>query len=209
MALTVAEAVYPGYSPRDNWISDLGATCSYAGDYRPHDCVYVQPASAIFMIGAVSLGTLLLASAYLLHPLAASRRLPIFLGLAGAGGVGVGLVSEEFAPFHSIFASLMFLTGGLAAVESSRFLPRLLGHVSLILAAIVFAASGIVLTVGGGIGPPSWTPLGLGGMERLIAYPQLLWVVLFGATIAARPVTLEMPTVTRRIAKVGRRTQET
>ena len=37
-------------------------------------------------------------------------------------------------------------------------------------------------------GFPSFnTPIGIGGMERMIAYPMMLWLVMFGASLIAAP----------------------
>lgn len=194
MVLHLAETTFPGYSVSLNWISDLGQSCSYAGTNWPHDCVYVQPAATIFTAGAVLFGGLLLAGAYLLFPFRRPRRLALFLGLAGAGAVGLALFPEGVPLGHAAAAGAALFGGALAALESFRFVPRPLGYLFLVLGSVSLVAFGIVVTVGGGTGAPTWTPLGKGGMERMAVYPELLWDIAFGATLMSQPDWLAEPT---------------
>ena len=191
--ISLAEAVYPGYSVSRNFVSDLGATCENMGALLPRECVYVQPASTIFSVCTDVLGILILAAGYLLYPMGPSRRLPILLGLTGIGALGVGLVSEEHSPYHGVFALMVFLPGSLAALESSRVVPRPLRYAFITLGSVALFALGwfgLLLASGSAAGGPTgsgiWAPLGVGGTERLIVYPVLLWVVLFGLTLVAR-----------------------
>ncbi len=194
VGINLAQLVYPGYSVRDNFVSDLGATCQHDPvTYWPYGCVYMQPASTIFSVSTDALGLMVLAAVSLMYPLGGTRRLSILLGLAGVGAFGAGLVSEQYAPYHSIFALMAFFPGSLAALESFRFLPRLLGYVSLALGGISLAATLIHASVGGELGKPIWIPLGIGGMELMIVYPVLLWVTLFGAEVAALPNSFSGP----------------
>ncbi len=193
MALHLAEITFPGYSVSLNWISDLGQSCSYAGTNWPHDCAYVQPAATIFTAGVVLFGGLLLAGAYVLFSLRRPRRLAFFLGLAGAGALGLALFPEGVPLGHAAAAGAALLGGALAALESFRFVPRPLGYLFLILGSVSLVAFGIVVTVGGGTGAPTWTPLGKGGMERMAVYPELVWDVAFGATLMSRPESVAGP----------------
>ncbi len=194
VGIHVAEFVYPGYSVSENFVSDLGATCSDLASSAPRDCVVVQPASVIFSLSTDALGLLVLAAAYLLLPMERPRRLPLLLGVTGLGALGVGLVSEAYSPYHSIFALAAFLGGALAALESFRILPRPLGYVSLVLGGVAlvalawFSVAAVELRTAGSLSV--WVPLGVGGMERMVVYPILLWVVIFGVALLALPEPL-------------------
>jgi len=65
LGVMVAEATYPEYSVSQNFLSDLGATCHYGAGTSP--CFVVQPASIIFNSVLFLLGSLSLASAYLVY----------------------------------------------------------------------------------------------------------------------------------------------
>ena len=201
VGIHLAEFVYPGYSVSQNYVSDLGATCSDLATSLPHDCVVVQPASAIFSLSTDALGLLILAAAYLMYPMGRSKRLSVLLGLTGLGALGVGLVSEAYSPYHSAFALTAFLAGGLAALESFRLLPRPLGYVSVALGTIALVALGwfallalaLRAAAGGAAALSVWAPLGVGGTERMIVYPVLLWVVVFGAALLTLPDPFRKP----------------
>ena len=84
-------------------------------------------------------------------------------------------------PWHSPFALLTFLGGGIAVVLSPLVVIRpfsyrcvLLGGISLLVLASVFFY-GLVLRE-----PTPLAFLGSGGVERWVAYPLLLWVLAFG-----------------------------
>ncbi len=197
MALHLAELTYPGYSVSLNWIIDLGQSCSYAGTNWPHDCVYIQPSATIFAVGAVVFGGLMLMSAWRLYPLQRARRLSLLLGAMGVGAVGLAAFPEGIPAPHAAFAAIGLLAGAVAAVESFRFAVRPLGFLFLVLASISLVAFAILITVGGGTVAPTWTPLGKGGMERMVVYPELFWDVAFGAMLIARPDALAEPTSVR------------
>ncbi len=189
----IAELTYPNYSVSANWFSDLGQTCSYVGQYYPHDCVFVQPAATIFNGSIILLGLMLVASLYLMWPVKASRRLFVLLGLSGIGCLGVGFFPEGVVPLHALFAMLVFATGAIAAIESFRFLPRPAGYVAVVLGCISLLALAILIGWGGEIVAATWTPLGLGGMERMTVYPELIWLIALGAAVIAKPDLFTRP----------------
>lgn len=193
MALHLAELTFPGYSVSLNWISDLGQSCSYAGTNWPHDCVFVQPSATIFAASALVFGGLMLSAAYLLYPSRALRRLSLLIGAVGVGAVGLAFFPEGVALPHAAFAAAALVSGAFAAVESFRLVPRPLGVLFLILASVSLVAFAILVTVGGGTVAPTWTPLGKGGMERMVVYPELLWDIAFGATLMALPEPVAEP----------------
>ncbi len=195
LGIHVAEFLYPGYSVSADFVSDLGATCSDLASNAPRDCVVVQPASAVFSVSTDVLGLLVFAAAVRLYPMLRPPRLAVLLGATGLGALGVGLVSEAYSPYHAVFALTAFLGGGLAALDSFRVLPRSLGIVSVALGGIALVALGwfSLAAAGGDAGLSVWVPLGVGGMERMVVYPILAWVILFGAALLTMTSPLEKP----------------
>jgi hypothetical membrane protein len=167
IGIVVAEDLYPGYSVSMNYISDLGATCRTT-------CVIEQPASAVFDSTVILLGLFVIAGSYFLYRSSKRRLLPSLLILSAIGSIGVGVFPETTGIFHVIASLIVFLFGGLSALASYQILESPINYLALALGALTLLA--LVLFSSGyylGMGP--------GGMERMIAYPALLWLVGFGA----------------------------
>ncbi|MEM5834310.1 MAG: DUF998 domain-containing protein [Candidatus Aenigmatarchaeota archaeon] len=161
IALKIAEALYPNYNVSSNYISDLG----------------VGPSAFIFNSSVFLLGFLALISAYFLLIEKERKDFLFCLVLAGIGAMGVGIFTEDFGLLHTIFSFITFFFGALASIFSYKtqkstfsLLFLLLGSISLI--------SLILFGLGADLG------LGKGGMERMIAYPILIWALGFGAYTA-------------------------
>ncbi len=193
VSVNVSEAVYPGYSVSQNWVSDLGATCVMGPDYMPVSCTHVQPASDIFRTSIGVAGVLSLCSAYLLLPVARSRWLVVLIGLGGVGLLGLSIFDMASNVPHVLFSMLGFTALVIATVYSSRFVHRPLSFVWLGLGLVALTAMLILFTVGGEVVAPIWAPLGNGGMERMLVYPLALWGVSFGSTLVTSPQDLVKP----------------
>lgn len=157
LGIIVSEALYPGYSTSQNYISDLG----------------VGPSALIFNSALVILGILIMVSAYFIYKAIGGKVFPVLVFLAGIGAAGVGLFTEEAGVMHGIFALIVFLFGGLSAIASFKVQKPPLSYLSVILGIIVLIA--LVLFIS-----HNYMGLGVGGMERLVAYPALLWAIAFG-----------------------------
>lgn len=177
MGVITAEALYPaGYSTGHNEISDLGAT-------RPPDSIIHQPSAHIFNSVMMVSGILAIVAAYFLYR-GFGRRLPaVLIGLFGIGILGVGIFPGNNGNVHALFALLVFIAGGLAAitaypVETSpfRYFSVLLGAVSLV-SLLLYMVLGDANPMAG---------LGDGGIERWVAYPVVLWATGFGGHLMAR-----------------------
>ena len=102
----------------------------------------------------------------------------MMMALAGIGALGVGLFPETTGIVHSIFSLVVFLFAGLSALVTARFQKKPLFYFSIILGLVTLAAE--VLRIGN-----EYLGLGPGGMERMVAYPVLLWAVGFGGYLMA------------------------
>jgi hypothetical membrane protein len=168
VALIIAEAVYSGYSVSGNFISDLG--------------VWGQPSAPVFNPSTMLFGSTVLASSYFINRHFKNRIITVMFALAGAGALGVGIFPENtfivngIAVLHYISALLGFVVGGFTAIATYkitkppfRYLSVILGVVALT-AAVLFATTRDIGSLG----------IGVGGMERMMAYPTILWIISFG-----------------------------
>ncbi|MEM2282008.1 MAG: DUF998 domain-containing protein [Candidatus Hadarchaeales archaeon] len=153
--MLLAECLYPGYSVSGNWISDLG----------------VGPTAILFNLSVFLLGASLVAGAYLLREF---RVFPIFLLLCGVGAMGVGIFPERpHGRIHTAFSVVSFLFGSLSVIFSRRVMKPPLSHLALLLGLLSMTC---LILLGAGV----YLHLGRGGMERMVAYPLLLWGVGLG-----------------------------
>lgn len=163
LGIIIAEALYPGYSTSKNYISDLG----------------VGPSALIFNSSVFLLGVTLVAGACFIQRAFNSRLLPIVLTITGIGGMGVGLFPETAGAIHGVFSLIIFLFGGLSAIISYKLLRPPISYASVLLGALSLAALAL-------FGSGTYLGLDSGGMERMIAYPALLWGVGFGGHLIGR-----------------------
>jgi hypothetical membrane protein len=172
LGLIVSEALYSGYSISGNYISDLG----------------VGSSSMIFNSSVFLLGLLLVIGAYFLQRAFDFRMLTVLLVLTAIGAMGVGIFTEDFGIIHSAVSLIVFLFGGLSAIFSvvcsyvhrSNLLKMPFSVISVILGLMTLGS--LVLFVG-----KIYLGLGAGGMERMIAYPILMWGAGFGGYLIAYP----------------------
>ena len=166
--LIVAEAVYPGYSVSHNVISDLG--------------VWGKPSAPFFDIATMIFGLSVLASAYFINNQFRNRAITILFIIAGAGALGVGVFPENTflvngtPVLHTLSAASAFLFGGITAISTFKITKPPFRYLSIALG--VAALTALVLfgltRYSGGLG------LGEGGMERMIVYPTVLWMISMG-----------------------------
>ena len=169
--LIIAEALYPGYSVSEQPVSDLGATCHPV-------CVIYQPSSIIFNSSVFLLGLLGLIGSFFIYRI--HYLLPAILLMVGSiGTIGVGIFPETAGQIHILFAFIAFLFIGLSAIASYRIGNFPMSYISLILGGITLITlllSAMGLTLG----------LGNGGIERVILYPSIIWIIGIGAYMLGR-----------------------
>jgi hypothetical membrane protein len=174
------------YSLTQNYISDLGANACgvFAGRY------VCSPWHLVFDVSIVVFGLLLILGIILVRTAFPARTTrTVGLGLlvaASLGAIGVGLFPETYIlEAHVISAAIAFVGGGIALLvlgvamfrdtrwDGYRAYTMLSGLVGLIAFALFEAKT--------------YGPLGVGGMERLIVAPILLWSVVVGIHLAGIP----------------------
>ncbi len=156
LMLLVSETLYPGYSVSENYISDLG----------------VGPSAMLFNASVFLLGLLMLLGAYLLQRVFNDKVFSCILILNAVGSLIVGVFPENLEPMHSTGAFLIFSFGALTTLYSIRLTKRPFAYLSVLLGVLSLLAFALFAL-------QQYAGLGVGGMERMIVYPNLVWMVGF------------------------------
>jgi hypothetical membrane protein len=181
MGIITAESLMPAAADYSTSASDI----SHLAGTDPPDSVVFQPSATIFNAVMISGGIMIVAAAYFVQRAFGKLGVTVPLAIWGIGVLGVGLFPAPTGGVHDLFALLTFFVGGLVAILSYRVAPPPLGYVSVVLGAIPISilASMIALGESGGL----TALLGAGGSERWVAYPVVLWLVMFGGYLMAAP----------------------
>ena len=184
------------FSLKRNFISDLGnTTCA---PYPPDSSSYVcSPWHACMNASFILLGLIILSGGALGHsafPRGWFRAAGLtLLALAGAGIIAVGLFPEnENIALHRLGAAGHFVLGNLAmaflgvaltrANERGAGLKQTRARPALAVFSIVSGVVGLVATAL--FITDHYLGLGIGGMERVAAYPLPLWLIVAGLSFA-------------------------
>jgi len=177
LGIITAEALYPAaYSTAANAISDLGGT-------EPPDSVILQPSATIFNLTMMVVGLLMLAAAWFVQRAFGRRSVTIPLAVLGAAAFGVGLFPGNTGAPHAICAMAAFVSGGVAAITTSLVATGPFRYLSMLLGAIALGTLGTYMLLGD---DSPLMELGIGGLERWIVYPVVLWATAFGGYLAGR-----------------------
>jgi hypothetical membrane protein len=170
----------PAYSLAINTISDLGNTvCGpYGGRY------VCSPLNPLMNASFIILGLTMFQGAALIY-YEFRRNVGSLIGfsfmaLAGFGTLIVGLFPENtISQLHFLGALLPFLIGniGIVILGISLNTPKWLRIFSVIAGSVSVIALGFFIT-------HTYLGLGIGGMERIVAYPQTVWLIVFGLYIS-------------------------
>jgi hypothetical membrane protein len=165
IGMMIAEArAISGYSISANYISDLG----------------VGPSAMIFNSSVFLLGLLILIGAYFFQRAYNFKPLTLLLILTALGAMGVGVFTEHFGWIHPVVSLIAFLFGALSCLASYRLLKLPFSAIAVIMGLITLGALGL-------FGAQDYMGLGAGGMERMIAYPILMWGAGLGGYLLAKP----------------------
>jgi len=177
LGIITAETLYPGYNTSINQISDLGAT-------RPPNSIILQPSAGIFDSAMIISGLLIALAACSLRR--ALRNLSIFILLAilGLGVAGVGIFNGSYGNLHGIIALITFVSGGLSAIVTFKVVRPPFSYFSAALGAVSLLTLSLYYLLGES---SPFSILGMGGVERWIAYPIVLWVLGFGGYLMGHP----------------------
>lgn len=172
MGIITGEMFYSlEFTTRDNYISELAAALPL-GTPTP------QPSGTIFNLSMILSGLLIMSAAVLTFMTNRRPLFNVFIFLFGVGLLGVGLFPGNVAPWHGIFAYVIFLSGGIGAVLSFRLVSQPLKYVFMF-----FGILSLLLLFFSIRFVPA---LGVGGIERWVFYPQVFWIMGLGAYILGR-----------------------
>lgn len=169
--ILISEIFYPvPYSVSKNYISNLGST-------PPPGSVIFQPSASIFDLSLIVGGIMVIVGGILLIKSKNSALPSIAIILTGAGTTGVGLFPAFNIHLHLISAFTAFIAGGIAAILASRITKSPFSIISLLVGIFSLAMLATSLFV-----PNFFVPIfGIGGVERLIVYPEIIWLIAFGS----------------------------
>ncbi len=176
MGIITAETKYPvfrHYTARQE-ISDLGGT-------RPPRGLVTQPAAMIFDTTMVVAGVLLLAGAFVLWRLYRDWVLTGVAALFGAGALLVGIFPGNTTP-HPFAAMIAFVFSALTAIAAFRVTSGPFRLMSVAVGLLSLAAL-VAAELGGD--SPVVKSIGIGGTERWVVFPIILWLVFFGGYLLA------------------------
>ncbi|HEX5797330.1 MAG TPA: DUF998 domain-containing protein [Candidatus Saccharimonadales bacterium] len=167
----------PPYDWKNHLISDLGNTeCGqYAGRYVCSPDNFIMNGSFIMLGFTMALGSLLIYQSFKRNQ--ASLVGFSMMALAGFGTFLVGLFPENtISELHAIGAFLALFVGNLSLVVLALALHRVRPsfRIYTFLSGTVSTVAFILFVTDNNLG------LGPGGMERVVSYPQTLWLILFG-----------------------------
>ena len=174
--LITAQRYEPRYSWLHNTISDLGSTsCSL------RSVGHCSPLHALMNSSFVVLGVTMIIGSVLICRFLESNPWTVVgfvaLTISGVGTALVGFMPENRAPvLHAIAAALPFLVGNLGVAilaGSLRMSPAFRLYTWL-------SGLGPLVALGFFVGQ-DFLGLGRGGMERVVAYPQTIWLMVFGS----------------------------
>ena len=157
----LAEELYPGYSVSQT-ISSLGVASASA------------PSALVFNSSLFLEGLLVLAGAYYLWRAAKSPLITVLFALGGIGAVGGALFPQDVPNVHLGISIISFFAAGLAPFATLRLQTPPFKYFSVLAGIVSFTAAALLstnLTLG----------LAYGAMERIVAYPAILWAAGFGA----------------------------
>ena len=164
ICMIIAEAMYAGYHVGRNYISDLG----------------VGPSAKIFNASIILFGLMTMAGAYFLSRVYQGKLTALIFFFTGFGALLVGFFPQSVSIAHATGALMAFVCGGLSAISLITVEKSVFNYMSVAMGSMSLTA--LLLFIGGnylGIEP--------GGMERMIAYPVLLWAIGFGGYLIGLP----------------------
>jgi len=166
LGLALAEEVYPDYRVSQT-ISSLG---------RP------GPSAPVFNSSLFLEGTLVVVAVYFLHK--AYHRIPVtvLFTLGGLSAMGAALFPEDVYNIHLAISIVSFFAASLTPFVTLPLQGSPFRYISISLGTLSFAAAAILAV------PQIFFTLGLpyGAVERIVAYPTLLWAIGFGSQIMSR-----------------------
>jgi len=170
--LMLAESIAPDYSMHTNAISDLGT---------------IAETELLFNTSLFLIGLLNFAAGYVLFKSIGDRKVFIVFALGGIGAIGAGLIPLD-SPIgvHGLFALFAFVFINVEAMVAGRLAQFPLDRISLLLGVLGIIFVPVMIMVDSGSLDVTGS-IGHGGVERMIAFPCLIWMLVFGGYLVSSP----------------------
>jgi hypothetical membrane protein len=186
VAQLIAQVKWPTYSISRYDVSALGiTTCGSFDDPTTGESIYAcSPWHAAMNVGFVALGVLIILGVVLLRQIWPRRRLTtvalVLIALSGLGEIFAGLAPGNVnLVLHSTGALLHWICGSLGLI----LLGWAVWRTHRLLASLTLLC-GVICLVGFFLyGNQTYLGLGRGGMERVVAYPLTIWLILLGTSL--------------------------
>jgi hypothetical membrane protein len=166
MGILTSEMLFKApYNTHDSYISELG-TASTATKA-------IQKTSAlIFDTTMIVTGLMVVLAALYIQKIFRRLISTIPLALTGIGLTGVGIFPAHMPPWHIIFAMVIFISGGIAAITSFRIVKAPLRYLFILfgLTTLTFLFLNRFMSM----------EFGAGGSERWVFYPVVFWLTGLG-----------------------------
>jgi hypothetical membrane protein len=168
--MMLAAAIAPSYNFHNSAISDLGVISSTA---------------LLFNISLIIVGVLNIAGGYLYYQSHKRINLLILFTIAGIGALGTGIFPLNTSDLHTIFALIAFIFFNLQVLFCSNRVSGPMKYITLFLGilGLIFV---VIMAIGDLGFPAIFGPIGHGGSERMIVYPPILWLILFGGYLMGK-----------------------
>jgi hypothetical membrane protein len=172
----------PPYSLARDTISDLGNTACGTFNAR----FVCSPLHGLMNASFIVLGVAMTAGSILISRQSARSRAATVgfaaMAVSGIGVIIVGIFPENsVSAFHGLGAAISFTIGNAALIimAAAPMMPAALRVYSLLSGALALLA--LV-----SYSSSHYLGLGEGGMERVVAYPQVVWLIVIGIFLLIR-----------------------
>lgn len=190
--MMLAEFTYNNYNMANNYISDLGN--------------FNHPVPAlIFNVSIILFGALAIYAGLIIRT-TLDKWLGILIILAGAGGIGVGVFNEgSILAIHYLCAFTVFIGGCIAIFWSTKVIyKRPTSYIFLVMGIIVvFFISFVIFNMVSGSPDKIRLGIGAGGMERMVVFPTIFWVMATGIYLVGQSQVHET-TISREVMEKGK-----
>ena len=166
MGIITGEIFYTAeFNTRDNYISELAASIDPGTAFQ-------KLSANVFDYTMIGAGLMVLAATWFVYKIFKKFLMTLPMGLLGIGLAGVGAFPGDIVPWHGIFALIVFIAGGIAAIASFKIVNSPLRY--------IFVAFGIIALVLLSFQKYFIPTLGVGGAERWLFYPVVFWITGMG-----------------------------
>ncbi|WP_267639853.1 DUF998 domain-containing protein [Haloarchaeobius amylolyticus] len=171
VGIMLAAAMAPAYELNPSAISDLGVMSETALLFN----------ASLGLVGALNI----VGGLYLYRVHGKRWLLGVFV-LAGIGAIGTGVFPlDSPTGLHGLFALVAFLAFNLEAIGVATVVRGPMRVLS-VLAGVVGLVFLVVMAFGDAGNTALFGPIGHGGTERMIVYPPMVWLLVFGGYLLAR-----------------------